>query len=172
TYDIDEDDVNSVDEEAVDQKHEDIDENGDEDKVADTLFDDEEVNLEGKNTKESDGSLEYPPGFVPVGVNDESRLDNKDDANAAIDEASSEIQKDENEAHSECRENKKQKDDDNEYSSSGHFKISEAPRSGGSMLGLLEEVVIVGQVMGYKMEGCISNLEEIIGSQGVEDGYR
>ncbi|GJY88534.1 nucleotide-binding alpha-beta plait domain-containing protein [Tanacetum coccineum] len=83
--------------------------------------------LEDKNTKESDGSLEYPPGFVPVGVNDESRLDNKDDANAAIDEASSEIQKDENEAHSECRENKKQKDDDNEYSSSGHFKISKAP---------------------------------------------
>ncbi|GJU35843.1 nucleotide-binding alpha-beta plait domain-containing protein [Tanacetum coccineum] len=41
--DIDEDDVNSVDEEAVEQKHEDIDENGDEDKVADTLFDDEEV---------------------------------------------------------------------------------------------------------------------------------
>nr|GEW86324.1 hypothetical protein [Tanacetum cinerariifolium] len=30
---------------------------------------------------------------------------------------------------------------------------------------LLEEVVKVGQVMGFKMDGCISNMEEIIGSQ-------
>lgn len=56
--------------------------------------------------------------------------------------------------------------------SSGHFKKSELPRTGGSILGLLDEVVKVGQVMGYKMEGCISNMTEIIESQGVEDIYR
>nr|GFA07567.1 RNA-directed DNA polymerase, eukaryota [Tanacetum cinerariifolium] len=38
--------------------------------------------------------------------------------------------------------------------SSGHFKISKAPRTRGSILGLLEEVVRVGHVMRYKMEGC------------------
>ncbi|GKC85625.1 RNA-directed DNA polymerase, eukaryota, partial [Tanacetum coccineum] len=53
--------------------------------------------------------------------------------------------------------------------SSGHFKKSEIPRTGGSILGLLDEVVKVGQVMGYKMEGCISNMDEIIKSQGAED---
>ncbi|GJV05968.1 RNA-directed DNA polymerase, eukaryota, reverse transcriptase zinc-binding domain protein [Tanacetum coccineum] len=43
---------------------------------------------------------------------------------------------------------------------------------GGSMIGLLEKVVKVGQVMGFKMEGCISNMEEIIGSQGVEEAIQ
>ncbi|GJT27728.1 V-type proton ATPase subunit H [Tanacetum coccineum] len=32
----------------------------------------------------------------------------------------------------------------------------QSPRISGSMLGLLEEVVKVGQVMGYKMEGCLA----------------
>nr|GFC83004.1 hypothetical protein [Tanacetum cinerariifolium] len=29
-----------------------------------------------------------------------------------------------------------------------------------------------GQVMGYNMEGCKSNMADIIGSQGVEEVYR
>ncbi|GJT88718.1 RNA-directed DNA polymerase, eukaryota [Tanacetum coccineum] len=43
--------------------------------------------------------------------------------------------------------------------SAGHFKVSEIPRTGGSMVGLLEDVIKVGQVMGFKMEGVIANLE-------------
>nr|GEW35435.1 RNA-directed DNA polymerase, eukaryota, reverse transcriptase zinc-binding domain protein [Tanacetum cinerariifolium] len=65
--------------------------------------------------------------------------------------------------------NIKSKEDGNESKSLGHFKNSEIPRIGGSILGLLDEVVKVGQVMGYKMEGVISNMDEIIKSQGVED---
>nr|GEX17760.1 RNA-directed DNA polymerase, eukaryota [Tanacetum cinerariifolium] len=53
--------------------------------------------------------------------------------------------------------------------SSGHFKLSERPSIGGSILDLLEEVVKVGQVMGYKMEGCVSNIAEIIETQGAEE---
>nr|GEV88292.1 RNA-directed DNA polymerase, eukaryota [Tanacetum cinerariifolium] len=55
----------------------------------------------------------------------------------------------------------------NESMASGHFKQSECPRTGGSILSLLEEVVKVGQVMGYRMEGCMANMGEIIvGSSG------
>nr|GFD05494.1 RNA-directed DNA polymerase, eukaryota, reverse transcriptase zinc-binding domain protein [Tanacetum cinerariifolium] len=56
--------------------------------------------------------------------------------------------------------------------SSGQFKVSEIPRNGGSILGLLDEVVKVGQVIGYKMEGCVSNIAEIIEAQGAEEVYR
>nr|GFD47569.1 hypothetical protein [Tanacetum cinerariifolium] len=40
--------------------------------------------------------------------------------------------------------------------SSGHFKKSEMPRSGRSILNVLEEMVKVGHVMGYKMDGCMN----------------
>ncbi|GJZ00331.1 nucleotide-binding alpha-beta plait domain-containing protein [Tanacetum coccineum] len=56
--------------------------------------------------------------------------------------------------------------------SSGHFKKSELPRTGGSILAVLEEVIKVGTVMGYKMEGCTSNIAEIIEAKGVEDVFR
>ncbi|GKA04749.1 hypothetical protein Tco_0683869 [Tanacetum coccineum] len=40
---------------------------------------------------------------------------------------------------------------------------------GGSILNLMDELVKVGQVMGYKMDGCMSNMTEIIESQGVKE---
>ncbi|GJV36973.1 nucleotide-binding alpha-beta plait domain-containing protein [Tanacetum coccineum] len=52
------------------------------------------------------------------------------------------------------------------------FKNSEAPRSGGSFLNLMEEVVKVGQTMGYNMEGCVTNLSDIIKSQGASLDHR
>ncbi|GJY48474.1 RNA-directed DNA polymerase, eukaryota [Tanacetum coccineum] len=52
---------------------------------------------------------------------------------------------------------------------SGHFKKSTIPRTGGSIVGLLDEMVKVGQVMGYNMEGCKSNMANIIRSQGAEE---
>ncbi|GJW29956.1 RNA-directed DNA polymerase, eukaryota [Tanacetum coccineum] len=52
---------------------------------------------------------------------------------------------------------------------SGHFKKSVAPRTGGSLLSLMDELVKVGQTMGYKMDGCQSNMTEIIESQGAKE---
>ncbi|GJY85864.1 RNA-directed DNA polymerase, eukaryota [Tanacetum coccineum] len=46
------------------------------------------------------------------------------------------------------------------------FKKSEAPRSGGSFIFLMEEVVKVGQTMGYNMDGVVNNLSNIIESHG------
>nr|GFB23755.1 hypothetical protein [Tanacetum cinerariifolium] len=56
--------------------------------------------------------------------------------------------------------------------STGYFKKSEVPKTGGSILQLLDDVVKVGQVMGYKMEGCVKNIAEIIETQGVEEMFR
>ncbi|GJW22556.1 hypothetical protein Tco_0033178 [Tanacetum coccineum] len=39
-------------------------------------------------------------------------------------------------------------------------------REGGSILNFMEEVVKVGQTMGYNMEGCIKDINDIIESQG------
>nr|GFC31003.1 glucose-methanol-choline oxidoreductase, FAD/NAD(P)-binding domain protein [Tanacetum cinerariifolium] len=40
---------------------------------------------------------------------------------------------------------------------SGHFKQSKIPCSGVSILNLMEELVKVGQTMGYNMNGCIKH---------------
>ncbi|GJZ73831.1 RNA-directed DNA polymerase, eukaryota, reverse transcriptase zinc-binding domain protein [Tanacetum coccineum] len=53
----------------------------------------------------------------------------------------------------------------------GSLQVSEIPRTGGSMVGLLEDVIKVGQVMGFKMEGVIANLEELIGTQGGKEDF-
>ncbi|GJY89062.1 hypothetical protein Tco_0503690 [Tanacetum coccineum] len=50
--------------------------------------------------------------------------------------------------------NKGSKDDVAESVYSGHFKKSVNPRTGGSILNLMEELVKVGQTMGYKQDGC------------------
>ncbi|GKE36131.1 RNA-directed DNA polymerase, eukaryota [Tanacetum coccineum] len=41
--------------------------------------------------------------------------------------------------------------------------------NGGSILEVLEDMVRVGHSMGYNMEGCMKDIERIIGSQGVDD---
>nr|GEX62741.1 RNA-directed DNA polymerase, eukaryota [Tanacetum cinerariifolium] len=58
------------------------------------------------------------------------------------------------------------KGDDVDSVSIGRFKKSEAPRSGGSFLCLMEEVLKVGQTMGYNMKGVANNLSDIIESHG------
>ncbi|GKA01476.1 hypothetical protein Tco_0674141 [Tanacetum coccineum] len=52
--------------------------------------------------------------------------------------------------------NKNSKEDVSSSVCSGHFKKSGVPRTGGSILNLMDELVKVGQVMGYKMDGCLA----------------
>ncbi|GJU27629.1 hypothetical protein Tco_1166250 [Tanacetum coccineum] len=42
-------------------------------------------------------------------------------------------------------------------------------KSGGSVLDVMEDIIRVGQVMGYSMEGCVKDLENIIGKQGEDN---
>ncbi|GJR02333.1 RNA-directed DNA polymerase, eukaryota [Tanacetum coccineum] len=45
------------------------------------------------------------------------------------------------------------------------------PKEGGSILELLEEMITVGQTMGFSMEGCTKDMEKIIGSQGEQKDH-
>ena len=38
--------------------------------------------------------------------------------------------------------------------------------NGGPVLGVLEDMIRVGKAMGYSMEGCVNDLENIIGTHG------
>ncbi|GKF82674.1 hypothetical protein Tco_0244330 [Tanacetum coccineum] len=45
-------------------------------------------------------------------------------------------------------------------------------KEGGSILEVLEDMIRVGQAMGYTMDGCVKDLERIIGTQGADDVHK
>ncbi|GKE71394.1 hypothetical protein Tco_1529466 [Tanacetum coccineum] len=45
-------------------------------------------------------------------------------------------------------------------------------KKGGSILEVMDDMIKVGQTMGYTMEGCIKDLESIIRTQGVNDVFQ
>ncbi|GJW63896.1 RNA-directed DNA polymerase, eukaryota [Tanacetum coccineum] len=53
------------------------------------------------------------------------------------------------------------------FSSEGR-NIGVKPKEGGSILEILDKMIKVGQTMGFSMEGCTKDMENIIGSKGVE----
>ncbi|GJZ73329.1 RNA-directed DNA polymerase, eukaryota, reverse transcriptase zinc-binding domain protein [Tanacetum coccineum] len=119
---------------------------------------------EDNNTEASvKDSLKYRPGFTPRNKKSAPEEHIKNHAG----ECSHTIQ--EEDAVSEPKDshsNEKFKDDVAESICSGHFKKSDIPRTGGSFLHVMEELVNVGHTMGYNMKGCMKNIEEIIESQG------
>nr|GFA95539.1 RNA-directed DNA polymerase, eukaryota [Tanacetum cinerariifolium] len=48
------------------------------------------------------------------------------------------------------------------------FSYSHNAHNGGSILEVLDDMIQVGQSMGYAMEGCMKDIEHIIGTQGVD----
>nr|GEZ53263.1 nucleotide-binding alpha-beta plait domain-containing protein [Tanacetum cinerariifolium] len=114
-------------------------------------------------------SLKYPPGFTP-----------NEDVDASVEAPGILLEK--------TRENDDQEDggsvekqthlrnkalnDAQESICSGHFKKSEVPRTSGSILQLIDDLVNVGKTVGYDMTGCMKNMEEIIESQGVNEVHR
>nr|GEX10083.1 UvrD-like helicase, ATP-binding domain, P-loop containing nucleoside triphosphate hydrolase [Tanacetum cinerariifolium] len=66
----------------------------------------------------------------------------------------------------------KSKNDEKESICSGHFKKFEIPRPGSFILQLMDDLVKVGQTMGYNMEGCMKNMKEIIESQRLNEVHR
>ncbi|GKB86995.1 nucleotide-binding alpha-beta plait domain-containing protein [Tanacetum coccineum] len=106
-----------------------------------------------------DSSMKYPPGFTP---NEDMKDQNKKDGESEKEsgDCSHKLSK------------KGPNEDIAESICSGHFKRSEIPRTWGSILNLMDELVKVGQIMGYNMDGCSKNMKEIIQSQGANDGYK
>ncbi|GJU25589.1 nucleotide-binding alpha-beta plait domain-containing protein [Tanacetum coccineum] len=86
--------------------------------------------LDDKDTNSED-SLKHPPGFTPLKHNCENDT--------------SEKKVEQNDEFSEAGDVDKLKGSANGSISAGHFKVSEIPRTGGSMVGLLEDVIKVGQ---------------------------
>nr|GEX67453.1 nucleotide-binding alpha-beta plait domain-containing protein [Tanacetum cinerariifolium] len=112
-------------------------------------------------------SLKYPPGFTPNEEGDVhvEMVDNWSDENRVNDGQEDGV----------CvgqHVHERVSNDTHESTCSGHFKKSKVPRKGGSILGLIDDLVNVGQTIGYDMTGCIKNMEEIIELQGVDEIHR
>ena len=109
---------------------------------------------EAKSGLES--SIPFPPGFTP---------DNKD-----IKEAQGM-----NNSMSQCRSDGlssrvlEEAQPINYHVSPG---VDHTYKKGGSILEVLDNMIKVGQTMGFAMEGCMNDMERIIGSQGVHDGFQ
>ncbi|GJT36558.1 DIE2/ALG10 family protein [Tanacetum coccineum] len=103
-------------------------------------------------------SLEFPPGFTPREEGECEDFVHGSNASVEVNSVKS-------------RDNLN-KSTGVESVGSDHFHKVEIPRSGGSILNLMEEVVKVGQTMGFKMDGCIKNIEDIVEGQGVDDVFR
>ncbi|GJS22761.1 retrovirus-related pol polyprotein from transposon TNT 1-94 [Tanacetum coccineum] len=104
--------------------------------------------LKRHNDKEASASSDpkFPPGFTPAEVVENVMQDNLERAPKPKDDVV-DTNKDANSATSRYND---------------VFKL----KSGGSILDVMDELIKVGQTMGYNMEGCIKNIEAIIGSQG------
>nr|GEZ66511.1 nucleotide-binding alpha-beta plait domain-containing protein [Tanacetum cinerariifolium] len=125
---------------------------------------------DGKNIDDKHGdSLKYPLGFTPNEEGDVpvEKVDNWSDENRVNDG-----QEDRVCVGQHVHERVEVSNDTHESTCSGHFKKSKVPRKGGSILELIDDLVNVGQTMGYDMTGCIKNMEEIIESQGVDEIHR
>ncbi|GJV91785.1 nucleotide-binding alpha-beta plait domain-containing protein [Tanacetum coccineum] len=119
-----------------------------------------------EKVEESKNSTSYPPGFTP----------NEDGFVASVekvDTSGQNVELEEGECASLNRQTRKAPTSNNHESiSSGHFKKNNGPRTGGSIIQCIEDIVNVGQIMGFDMSGCLKNMEKIIESQGVADGYQ
>ncbi|GJY84731.1 nucleotide-binding alpha-beta plait domain-containing protein [Tanacetum coccineum] len=139
------------------------------DEVLETCFEDESIKQSMDENFVRQRSRKYPPGFTPNDAG-ATPLDVPDDA--SDENITSNGKEDGGSLEKQTRVRNAVCTDANESMCSGHFKKSVAPRTGGSIIQLIDDLVTVGQTMGYDMTGCIKNLEEIIKSQGVNDVHR
>ncbi|GJR09741.1 RNA-directed DNA polymerase, eukaryota, reverse transcriptase zinc-binding domain protein [Tanacetum coccineum] len=107
-------------------------------------------------------TMKYPSGFTPMATDDVHSNDFKE-MEKEVDERLQNIQvyNVNSEVGKTCHISIS-KEDKEESICSGHFKKVELPRTGGSMLQLMQDLVKVGQTMGYNMEGCSKSITEII----------
>nr|GEW57406.1 RNA-directed DNA polymerase, eukaryota [Tanacetum cinerariifolium]GEY98060.1 RNA-directed DNA polymerase, eukaryota [Tanacetum cinerariifolium]GEY98063.1 RNA-directed DNA polymerase, eukaryota [Tanacetum cinerariifolium] len=123
--------------------------------------------------KTGDKQFEIPPGYTgytPIEGSETSGINKEDDTSNNYEKVNEvNVEEFQNLSGNGCSKYSKEVESDSIFF--GRFKKSKGPTTGGSILNLLDEVVKVGQVMGYKMDGCMSNMVEIIESQGAEERY-
>nr|GEY01343.1 RNA-directed DNA polymerase, eukaryota, reverse transcriptase zinc-binding domain protein [Tanacetum cinerariifolium] len=110
------------------------------------------------NEGESQNSPTYPLGFT----RDDNAEENINTSNVDPVERSHNGDKEKGEFVVLQNQNRNDTDADvNESTCSGHFKKSNGPRTGESIIQLIEDLVNVGQTMGYDMTRCMKNMENI-----------
>ncbi|GKC60500.1 RNA-directed DNA polymerase, eukaryota [Tanacetum coccineum] len=105
---------------------------------------------------EVEESLKYPPGFTPdididAQINSPKGVEVEDvihDSNENSEGVSSGIKQNSGPNNTKVGSEKSV--------CSGHFKKDFVSKSGGSILQVMEELIKVGQIMGYNMEGCLA----------------
>nr|GFC13607.1 hypothetical protein [Tanacetum cinerariifolium] len=106
----------------------------------------------GGETRGVSSSLSHPPGFTP----EVSEIQKENDQGA--EEFPSLVNaKVMNNSHEFYQEINRESVDPN------------VVKEGGFVLGVLEDMIRVGQAMGYTMDGCVKDFERIIGTQGADD---
>ncbi|GKD60173.1 RNA-directed DNA polymerase, eukaryota, partial [Tanacetum coccineum] len=108
------------------------------------------------NGTDDDDNIKYPPGFTPDGGNRDSHLCEENFSSINGEEVQ---QGNEGEIPGIQNGSRSMNGTNSQVSGSvgsRKFKKSVVPKTGGSMLCLMEELVWVGQAMGYNMEGCLA----------------
>nr|GFA27440.1 RNA-directed DNA polymerase, eukaryota [Tanacetum cinerariifolium] len=126
----------------------------DDEGVSDTYFGESEENLG------SDISIPYPPGFTPEKLNNNANVHEVKDMNTEPFEYRSEGL---------CSRVLEEVQHTADLLSSGVCSNGHMSKKGGSVLEVLDEMIKVRQTMGYTVEGCMKDMENIIGSQGAQD---
>nr|GEX66848.1 hypothetical protein [Tanacetum cinerariifolium] len=108
----------------------------------------------GGGNQEPNPSLSHPPGFTPENL--ENRVEHGTDFGATSG------------LNAQVMSNSQAKPVESSNASMGQNVV----KNGGSVLEVMEDVIRVGQVMGYSMEGCEKDLKRIIEKQGEDNVIR
>ncbi|GKA77784.1 RNA-directed DNA polymerase, eukaryota [Tanacetum coccineum] len=114
--------------------------------------------LQKKDNKVKSGleqSRTYPPGFTPD-VDENKKVEDKASSpfvglNSRVMPESSPIE--------------------DQMSNQGYSYMN-VNKKGGSILEVVDDMIQLGRTIGYTMEGCMKDLENIIGTQGVNDVFK
>ncbi|GKC16483.1 hypothetical protein Tco_1013265, partial [Tanacetum coccineum] len=106
--------------------------------------------------QQSEDEPKYPPGFTPCDISKVNSNLEKNSVGAGDHEKESLVKGNGSKA---CY-----KEDANVSACSSHFKSVGTQKTSGSMLQVIEDHIKVGQTIGYKIEGCINDIEEIVKS--------
>nr|GEX77858.1 nucleotide-binding alpha-beta plait domain-containing protein [Tanacetum cinerariifolium] len=127
---------------------------------------------DNKEEESSKATLKYPPGFTPNDVLRTKDVQDVDDVVEVQENTQKSNKQDNFTKDNNVRDVTHSKEEDKESFCLGQFKRSVGLQTGGSILQVMEDLVKVGQTMGYKIEGCVSNIEEIIKTRRENESYQ
>nr|GEX42617.1 transposase, mutator type [Tanacetum cinerariifolium] len=110
--------------------------------------------------QDSDSSLSHPPGFI-LEVSRQENDHRGVDFNTETDKVNSPL------VHTKVMNNSQKVHENVTSNGESAFNYSHNAHNGGSILEVLDDMIRVGQSIGYAMEGCMKDIKHVIGTQGV-----